>query len=154
MEFVFEKLKTGKYDRLRVIRDDGRAEDVLCPKIGGIPHDMVHFAVENVMGRAGFMRRVANGEKLAYRMSGDIESDQMERLVEVLQADRLSNYPAAAELIAMYGVTCDARGVEPYPVTEGDIAALRAEIARLEVLWLKTEAGGTLTLRFDGELAY
>jgi hypothetical protein len=150
MDFVFQKLKTGKYDRLSVIRG-GKAEDVLCPKIGGIPHDMVHFAVENVMGRNGYLRRVVAGETLTFRMAGDIESDQMERLVEVLQADRLSGHPPAAELIAMYGVTCDARSVQPYAVTEDDIAALRAEIARLEVLWMKTEPGGTLTLRFDSE---
>jgi hypothetical protein len=150
MDFVFHKLKTGKYDRLSVIRD-GKAEDLLCPKIGGIPHDMVHFAVENVMGKTGFMRRVANGERLAFRMQADIESDQMERLVEVLQADRLSGYPSAADMIAMYAVTCDARGVEPYPVTEDDIAQLRAEMARLDALWMKTEPGATLTLRFDNE---
>jgi hypothetical protein len=153
MDFVFQKLKTGKYDRLSVIRD-GNAEDVLCPKIGGIPHDMIHFAVENVMGRNGYLRRVAAGETLTFRMAGDIESDQMERLVEVLQADRLSGYPPAHDLIAMYSVTCDARGVQPYAVTEGDIAALRAEIARLEGLWMKTEPGGKLTLRFDSELTH
>jgi hypothetical protein len=147
MDFVFHKLRTGKYDRLSVIRD-GRAEDILCPKIGGIPHDMVHFAVENVMGRRGYLRRVEGGETLAFRMAGDIESDQMERLVEVLQADRLSGYPPAADLIAMYGVTCDARRVAPYAITEDDIAALRAEIARLEALWMKTDPGGALTLRF------
>lgn len=153
MDFVFHKLRTGKYDRLSVLRD-GRTEDVLCPKIGGIPHDMVHFAVENVMGRRGYLRRVAAGETLAFGMTGNIESDQMERLVEVLQADRLSGYPPAADLISMYGVTCDARSVTPYAVTEDDIAALRAEIARLEALWMKTEPGGALTLRFDNAPAH
>jgi len=148
MEFVFEKLKSGKYDRLRIYRD-GRTEEVACPKIGGIPHDMVHFAVENVLKRRGFMRRVADGERLAFRMTHDIESDQMERLVEVLQADRLSGSPPAAEMIDMYRVTCEARGVEPYPVTVEDIAELRKEIARLEALWRGTEPGAALTLRFD-----
>jgi len=148
MEFVFEKLKTGKYDRLRVIQD-GRVEEIACPKIGGIPHDMVHFAVENTLSKKGFLRRVQNGEGLSFRMAADIESDQMERLVEVMQADAISGYPPAAEMIDMYRVTCDARGVEPYDVTEQDIAALRAEMARLAVLWMKTEPGGTLTLRFE-----
>jgi hypothetical protein len=152
MEFVFEKLKAGKYDRLRVIRD-GKAEEILCPKIGGIPHDMVHFAVENVMAKAGFMRRVARGEALSFRMTPNIESDQMERLVEVLQADHLSAYPPAAELIDMYQVTCGARGVVPYAVTENDIALLRAEIKRLEALWRDTKPGAALALRFEPEQA-
>ncbi len=152
MEFVFEKLKTGKYDRLRVIRD-GKVEEIPCPKIGGIPHDMVHFAVENVMGRDGFMRRVAKGEAAAFTMTANIESDQMERLVEVMQADAISGYPSAAEMIDMYRVTCDARGVTPFPIVESDIAALRAEMARLDALWRKIEPGETLTLRFTDEHA-
>jgi hypothetical protein len=147
MEFVFEKLKTGKYDRLRVMRD-GKVEEIPCPKIGGIPHDMVHFAVENVMAAEGFLRRVAHGEAAAFRMAANMKSDQMERLVEVMQADAISGYPGAAEMIDMYRVTCDARGIAAYPVTESDIAALRTEMARLDALWRKTEPGGTLTLRF------
>ncbi len=148
MRFLFDKLREGKYDRLRVERGDG-VEEIACPKIGGIPHDMVHFAVENVMQGEGFMRRVANGEALNFRMASNVTSDQMERLVEVMQADANSGYPDAADLIDMYRVTCDARSVEPYPVTEGDIAALREEMARLSQLWAATPAGGTLALEFE-----
>ena len=150
MEFVFEKLREGKYDRLFVHRD-GKVEEIACPKIGGIPHDMVHFAVENVMTRRGFLRRVANGEALAFRMAADIESDQMERLVEVMQADAISGYPPAAEMIDMYRVTCEARSVAPYAVTEEDIAALRAEMKRLGELWNATPPGQSLALRFETE---
>ena len=148
MQLVFEKRAGGKYDRLRIIRDD-RTEEIACPKIGGIPHDMVHFAVENVLGREGYMRRVAAGEPLAFRMAANIESDQMERLVEVMQADKLSGFPEAKDMIAMYRVTCEARGIEPYPVAEEDIAALRAEMARLGRLWDQTPEGGALALSFE-----
>jgi hypothetical protein len=147
-QFVFEKLREGKYDRLRIERD-GRTEEIACPKIGGIPHDMVHFAVESVMRKRGFMRRVAEGEKLGFQMASDIESDQMERLVEVMQADANSGFPPPSDLIEMYRVTCDARGVAPYPVTEADMLAIRAEMARLDRLWNETPAGGVLTLSFD-----
>jgi hypothetical protein len=148
MKFVFEKLKEGKYDRLRVERE-GTVEEIACPKIGGIPHDMVHFAVENVIQQRGFLRRVAVGEALAFRMGANIASDQMERLVEVMQADAISGFPPASDLIDMYRVTCDARGVAPYPVTEDHIHALRAEMARLGKLWAATPHGGQLTLEFD-----
>jgi len=146
--FVFEKLPKGKYDRLRIERD-GQTEEVACPKIGGIPHDMVHFAVENVVAKRGFMRRVADGEKLAFRMAPDIESDQMGRLVEVMQADANGGFPPPADLIDMYRVTCDARGVAPYSVTEADIVAIRAEMVRLDKLWKDIPAGASLTLSFD-----
>jgi hypothetical protein len=148
MKFVFEKLASGKYDRLRIERG-GSVEEIACPKIGGIPHDMVHFAVENVMGKRGFMKRVAGGERLGFRMAPTIEGDQMERLVEVMQADAISGFPPPADLIDMYRVTCDARKVEPYPVAEADIAAIRAEMKRLDALWRATPPGQSLTLSFD-----
>jgi hypothetical protein len=148
MRFHFDKLRRGKYDRLRVERGDA-VEEIACPKIGGIPHDMVHFAVENVMQGEGFMRRVASGEALRFRMASNVTSDQMERLVEVMQADANSGFPPAADLIDMYRVTCDARGVEPFPVTEADVAALRREMARLSELWAATPPGGTLALQFE-----
>ena len=148
MTFVFEKIAFGKYDRLRIERG-GIVEELACPKIGGIPHDMVHFAVENAMNAKGFMRRVAGGEMAGFRMAGEMESDQMERLVEVMQADAISGYPHPGDLIDMYRVTCDARGVDPYDVGENDIARIRAEMKRLEHLWAETPAGGTLVLAFD-----
>jgi hypothetical protein len=148
LKFVFEKSREGKYDRLFVRRDEG-IEEVACPKIRGIPHDMVHFAVENAMGRRGFLRRVADGETLAFRMAATIEGDQMERLVEVMQADGNSGFPSPADLIDMYRVTCDARAVESYAVTEADIPAIRAEMKRLDALWRTTPPGQSLTLSFD-----
>lgn len=148
MRFLFEKLREGKYDRLRVERS-GSVEEIACPKIGGIPHDMVHFAVENVMQGEGFLRRVAGGEALSFRMAPDATSDQMERLVEVMQADAISGFPPASDLIDMYRVTCDARGVAPYAVTEADIAALREEMARLGKLWAVVPLGGSLALEFE-----
>jgi len=148
MRFVFEKLREGKYDRLRIERGD-TVEEIACPKIGGIPHDMVHFAVEHVMQGQGFLRRVAGGERLSFRMAPDATSDQMERLVEVMQADAISGFPPASDMIDMYRVTCDARGVAPYPVTQSDIAALREEMARLGELWAAVPAGETLALEFE-----
>jgi hypothetical protein len=110
---------------------------------------MIHFAVENVMAKRGFMRRVAEGEGLAFRMASDIESNQMERLVEVMQADANGGFPPPADLLDMYRVTCDARAVASYPVTESDILAIRTEMARLDQLWNDTPIGGVLTLSFD-----
>jgi len=148
MKFVFEKLATGKYDRLRIERS-GVVEEIACPKIGGIPHDMVHFAVENVMNKKGFMRRVAAGEALSFKMRPEVEADQMERLVEVMQADANGGYPPAEDLIDMYRVTCDARQVAPYELTTDDIARIRAEMKRLSALWAATPSAGALTLAFD-----
>jgi hypothetical protein len=56
-------------------------------------------------------------------------------------------------MIDMYRVTCDARGVAPYAITERDIAALREEMKRLEKLWAATPLCGTLALEFEHQEA-
>jgi hypothetical protein len=100
------------------------------------------------------LRKVASGEALSLRMTPDVVSDQMERLVEVMQVDANSGFPVPADLIAMYRVTCDARAVVPFDVTSTDIAAIRAEMRRLEKLWDATAPGSTLVLSFDDEYAH
>ena len=47
LQFVFEKLPKGKYDRLRIKRD-GASQEVACPKLPGIPHDMVAEIAEGL----------------------------------------------------------------------------------------------------------
>jgi hypothetical protein len=66
-----------------------------------------------------------------------------------MQADANGGFPPPADLIGMYRVTCDARSVAPYPVTETDILAIRTEMARLDALWQETPVGGALMLSFD-----
>lgn len=89
MQLVFTK-GSGKYDRMEVVRGDGSAERADCPKQRIIPHDMVHYVVENVLARRGFMTRVRDGERADMRMRGEAESDGVERLVEVVQGDAWS----------------------------------------------------------------
>ena len=84
MDLEFTK-RGGKYDDLTVTRADGTAEHIKCPKQGIIPHDMVHYAVETVMARRGFLTRLAEGESAAGKMAVDVLAESIERLVEVMQ---------------------------------------------------------------------
>lgn len=137
----------GKTDLMEVIRADGTIERIDCPKQGIIPHDMVHFAVEDTLNIRGFIGRVAQGEAADFRMASEAESDGVERLVEVMQGDGWSGGATpAAEMIDLYRVTCEARACPMLPVGEADIGAVRERIAALMQAWATVPVGGALEL--------
>ena len=142
---AFEK-RAGKYDAMFVERN-GVLEEIPCPKQRPIPHDMFHYAVETVLGKRGFAHRAASGEGVGFRMTPEATSEAVERLVETMQADSWSGRPDAAEVVEMFRLTCEARGDAPFPLTEDDVAAIRAEIDRLCALWEATAVGGRLSLQ-------
>ncbi|WP_422055515.1 hypothetical protein [Sphingomonas sp.] len=139
----------GKEDRLDVLRDGSVAETLACPKQRIIPHDMVHFAVEDVLDRCGFLTRVAHGEAADFRMEANAESDGVERLVEVFQGDGWSGGTTPPDaMLDLYHVTCDARSCPPLPVDGATIIAIRARIADLTAQWDAVAVGDSLTLTF------
>lgn len=137
----------GKHDRMTVGRDDGREETIDCPKQGIIPHDMVHHAVEHHLGKSGFLARVRNGEEASFRMRPDDESDGVERLVEVFQGDAWSGWSTVPEdMIALYRLTCEARGCTMLPVSPADIEAIRSRIRELQGDWQALAVGESIRL--------
>lgn len=140
----------GKEDRLEIVRDGQVTEMVTCPKQGIIPHDMVHYAVEDVLDRRGFLTRVAHGEAAEFRMEADDESDGVERLVEVFQGDGWSGGTTSPDaMIDLYRVTCEARACTPLPVDPATIEAVRSRIADLTDQWAAVAVGDVLTLTFS-----
>ena len=152
MKLVFTK-GPGKTDLLQVVRAGVPLEAIACPKQGIIPHDMVHYAVEHTLAARGFLSRVTEGEAAAFRMQAEAESDAVERLVEVFQGDAWSGGRSpAADLIAMYRVTCHARSCAMLDIDETAIAAVRAAMDDLAVKWKAVPVGGTLELGFSPTL--
>ena len=151
MELAFTK-GSGKYDRLVLSRPGHADATIECPKQRIIPHDMVHFAVEETLGARGFLGRVTAGEAADFTMVGEAESDGVERLVEVFQGDGWSGSTTPAiEMIDLYRVTCEARACPMLPIDAATIETIRARIVELEVQWAKVPVGGALTLRLDHE---
>lgn len=148
MKIVFTK-GPAKHDWMEVLRDGGTPQTVTCPKQGIIPHDMVHYAVEHTLQARGFLGRVKAGEAAAFQMQAEPASDAVERLVEVLQGDAWSGGGSpAAELLALYQLTCQARGCAPLPgLDEAAVQALRAAMASLTQRWQAVPVGGTLSLQ-------
>lgn len=147
MRMIFTK-GGGKFDLLEIVRADGNMERIDCPKQGIIPHDMVHYAVEKVLGARGFMRAIVAGETSGYAPMNDREGESIERLVETMQADAWSAPGTPAELIDLYRLTCEARGHDAMPVDIASIDAIRDEMMRLTLAWDEVPVGGTLELRF------
>lgn len=140
---------SGKEDRLEVVRDGAVTDVIACPKQGIIPHDMVHFAVEQTLDARGFMHRIAAGEPASFQMQGNAESDGVERLVEVFQGDGWSGGSTPPDaMIELYRLTCDARNCAPLPVDAATILAIRARIADLTGQWAAVAPGDSLTLDY------
>ncbi|MBB2201950.1 hypothetical protein [Gluconacetobacter tumulisoli] len=123
-------------------------EDILCPKQGVIAHDMIHYAVEKNIARRGFLSRVAADEVPGYAMAHEGEAEAVERLVECIQAELWSGRGAAAELIALYRLSCAARGHAAFDVSEVEVAAIRREVDDLAIRWAALPIGGSMVLAF------
>ncbi len=148
MKLTFKKT-AGKSDDLLIERGDGSQERIPCPKQGIIPHDMVHYAVEKVIARRGFLSRLAAGEAAEFRMSREAEADAIERLVESIQAEMWSGRVPAEEVVALYQHSCAARSHPHFPVSEDDIELIRNEIDGLTAEWQAVPVHGSLVLTLD-----
>jgi hypothetical protein len=146
MKIVFTK-GSGKYDLMEVFRNDREPERVECPKQRIIPHDMVHYAVEQTLQTRGFLGRVKEGEPAGFKMKPEPQTDSVERLVEVFQGDEWSGgQTSAIDMIEMYRVTCLARECPALPLDEAAIQAVRTTIAGLSARWQSVPVGGAMHL--------
>lgn len=146
MKIVFTK-GSAKHDYMDVYRDHAAVERVECPKQGIIPHDMVHYAVEHTLQARGFLGRVQEGERAGFQMMAEAGSDAVERLVEVFQGDEWSGGTTSPpDMIAMYAMTCQARGCPALEIDEEAIVSVRAAIADLTSRWEAVKVGDALEL--------
>ncbi len=147
MQLTFTK-GSGKYDRLDIVTDTGPQPPIACPKQGIIPHDMVHFAVEAEVDARGFLGGIAAGGDSGFAAGADNPHHRaVERLVETVQAEAWGGVPVPdADFIALYRVTCDARGDSPLDLDGSTLAAIRARLADLAARWAAVPTGGTLML--------
>jgi hypothetical protein len=149
MQLIFTK-GSGKHDHMAVMRDGVVTEKIECPKQGMIPHDMVHFGVERTLHKRGFVDRILHGEAATFQMESEPESDSVERLVEVFQADAWSGWNSApADMLDLYQVTCNARQCEPLELSLEDIEAVRQKLLELTGQWQLIAIGESLALRFE-----
>lgn len=154
MKLVFTRSggsNPAKYDRLDMVTGAGSLAPIDCAKQGIIPHDMVHYAVESEIAARGFLKLAADIGDSGVRVGiDDDHARTIERLVETFQAEAWDAKPVSdQDFIALYRVTCEARGDTPLDLDPAALAAIRARIADLTALWGAVPNGGTLVLTLD-----
>lgn len=147
MELKFVK-RSGKYDELTILRDEGASETIPCPKQGIIPHDIVHYAVESVLAHGGFLSLLKDGQAADFTAGGGDNETAVERLVEAFQAEMWGGRVSAADLLATYRHACDARGHGSVPISGNDVEAIRVRLDELTARWAALAVNEGLSLRF------
>ena len=152
-------------DRLHIVRSDGSAVSTRFAHKGPIPHDFVHLAVEQRLGlNDAFWGKVDGGahpEALAElaRMGGHASAKrasvpdpaiaqmvQSERMVECFEADLWSGGGARDGIRHMAEAGWAQSCVEPLPLSDDDIDAIRADIAAFGESWRAMPPGESVTL--------
>lgn len=111
---------------------------------------MVHYAVESTLHKRGFISRALEGEAVSFQMEGEPESDGVEHLVEVFQADGWAGWKTEpSEMLDLYQVTCKARQCDPLKINADDIEAVRSRILELTALWEAVPVGQSLALQLE-----
>lgn len=161
LRLVARKLDaTSKRDELTFVRADGSRSTIDLPRQGILPHDLVHFVVEDGLGLTdGFLALVAAGADARYAMEAVHDPAErtvadaairVEALVEALQSQLWSG-AFDAEAFA-YGVesACASRGVETGERPTSERARGLFDRAReLLAEWAVLPAGQSLTLSFN-----
>lgn len=133
-------------DRL-VLDGFGRTLAIDCPKQRIIPHDMVHYAVERVLGLRGFVRLAAAGKPEAELRNADYDAHLGESLVETMQAELWDGQETGeADFVELLRVTMETRGRTLTPLPGGFLGRLRSEITDLTARWDKVPVNGSITL--------
>jgi hypothetical protein len=149
----------AKFDRLRFERSDGSHSEIEMPRQGILPHDLIHFVVEQGLGmRQGFLSLVANGAAASFAMEvlhgpeakeRQRQAVQAEALVEALQTQLWSGTFDAA--LFHYGLqtACVSRSIDVLvDVSDAAALALFDEALRLNEVWRAVAPFETLTLDF------
>jgi hypothetical protein len=137
--------KSDKLDNLLCTRIDGTQTSVKMPRQGILPHDLIHYVVENTLGyRHGFLGEVAKGAAIdfAMQMSHDVaqtapspELTHAEAIVESLQAQLWSGAFDAAMFDEGVRSACLVRDCAPPVLADGAGQQLYDAVMALGQRW-------------------
>ena len=128
------------------------------PKIGSLPHDIVHFVVEKELRMEnGFYAHVEKGLIDGYFLKTEtaenpeqssIDAKHAESLVECFQAEFNSGFQSPQYFQEILNVTCSARNIPDFNISAEQIGRIRVSLNKMNEIWNKTEIGETLELRY------
>jgi hypothetical protein len=82
--------KTDKYDLLRCVRRNGTETSVHMPRQGILPHDLIHYVVEDTLGYTnGFLGVVAQGADIAFAMEQSHDPARLDLAAQLIHAEAM-----------------------------------------------------------------
>lgn len=159
MHIRFTK-QPGKHDWMECIRTNGTTTSCLMPKQGILPHDFVHYVVEDTLDlRRGFWGIVAIGvgfpnseppwDAAEFNLPDLTEALQAESLVECFQAEMWNGFQASENFAEILQITCLERNVpSPDTISQGQLEQVRLRIQDFSQQWQKLAIGETLEVEF------
>ena len=151
-------------DRVEIRRVDGSAAETRFPKKGPVPHDAVHWIVEETLAWTdGFWGKIAGGlhpdqvqdiAKAAGHASAAratlpdadiVQLLQAERLVECFEAALWSGGSDAASVRHMGEAGCAASHVDFPAITDAQIDAAMARVLAMHAEWSPAPVGHSLS---------
>jgi hypothetical protein len=159
MRIQFTK-QSGKYDRMTCIRTDGTTTSCPMPRQGILPHDFVHYVVEETLDlRQGFWGILAIGvgfpkseppwDAAEFDLPDLTQALQAESLVECFQAEMWNGFQQSSHFAEILQVTCHARNVPaPEPISSEQLAQVRSQLQLFSQQWQSLAVGETLEVEF------
>ncbi len=160
--------KGSDRDWIKIKRQDGSVAQTTFPKKGIIPHDVVHYYVEQELAMgSGFWGHVADGthpEEIQHivKQAGHassvraatpdahiVELLQAERLVECFEADMWSEPSDNQTLRDVFGAACQSSYVDPPTLSDDQINTIRSSTSSFAKQWIAAEIGETFQLHWN-----
>ena len=146
-------------DTLTCVRPDGSTTSMALRRPGVLPHEAVHFVVEDALGwHDALFGHVARGELIEHvsaRLHGRngqwakiTQALQSEALVECLEADQWGGASDPAEFAQKLVTACRRRGTSPPDITADELARVRIALREFGAAWRPLPAGGSLDRTF------
>jgi hypothetical protein len=155
---AFKLEQAGKYDRLRVVRDDGSETACDMPRQGVLPHDLVHAVVESRLQlRDGFLGLVGKGADIAFAEKNFrdyidpiryFEVAQAESVVEGLQTQLWAGDFDVDAFLAGVSGACAMRKVAVPTLSESDGQLMFVQALQLNAQWQQVSVKAEFVLPF------
>lgn len=150
---------SAKADTLTCIRADGTNTTGSMPKQGVLPHDAIHYVVENTLGwREAFFGQIEAGDDFA-PVSARFHSQknaavrhprerQSEALVECLQAEQWGGATNPTAFSEKLTKACHAHRVAALVLTATDLDRVRVALREFGAAWRPLGSGKSLERTF------
>jgi 5-methylcytosine-specific restriction endonuclease McrA len=160
MKIQFTK-QAGNHDWMECIRDDGTSTRCPMPKQGILPHDFVHYVVEETLNLkrgfygilaigVGFPRSAPPWDAAEFEVGDLTEALQAESFVECFQAEMWNGFQASENFWEVLQITCTQRNVSaPNHMTSADLQQVRLRLQDHNEQWSALAVGETLTVEFE-----